>query len=426
MNIRDLDHKQVCILGFGKEGRASYDALRTYAPHAAVTVADGNPDVTVPDGLPVISGDGYLEKLSGFDAIIKSPGIPWHPPKELAGRVTSATEIFLDSLPHGTRVVGITGTKGKSTTSNLIYQVLKSGGLHAILAGNIGEPMLGFLPEADEKTIFVLELSSYQLETLRVSPQVAVVTSFFPDHLDYHGSLEDYYLAKTNIARYQHPEDIVFYNPSYKECRTIAELSAGTKETFTPEDYPGHGNEAVKGSQNLSNLAAAFKVARYFGIPAGEAVKALEAATGLPHRQEVVGTIHGIKWIDDSAATTPQSTLAALETLADETDTIIVGGMDRDYDFSTLGTALAAAPIAHIVLFPDTGEKIRQAIEATPGHGKKAYFATSSMDEAVAYALKHTAPGRTCLLSSGSPSYNLFKNYPDRARAFREAINNAK
>ncbi|HEX3082007.1 MAG TPA: UDP-N-acetylmuramoyl-L-alanine--D-glutamate ligase [Candidatus Saccharimonadia bacterium] len=422
MKITDLNGKNVCILGFGKEGQATYATLGRYAPKAHVTVADGNPNVTAPDGVPVITGPDYLEKLDGFDAIIKSPGIPWTPGEPLRSKLTSGTEIFLDSLPENVQVIGVTGTKGKSTTSNLIYQVLKAGGIDAFLAGNIGEPMLGFLEQARPGVTFVLELSSYQLETLKTSPHIAVVTSFFPDHLDYHKGVKNYHEAKKNIARYQKPGDIVFYNPSYKECLEIASLSAGEHVPFVPEDYPGKPNPRVAGRQNTSNLAAAYKVARYCGVDEAVAVRALEEAKGLPHRQEPLGTHGGINWVDDSAANTPEAAVSAIQTLGDTVDTIIIGGLDRGYDLTELAKTLASTNIPNLIIFPETGPKLRDLIEAMPGHQPKAFFETTDMVEAVRYAADHTEKGKTVLLSNGAPSYNLFKNFTERARTFKEAI----
>lgn len=422
MNIRALNNQNVCILGYGVEGRASFKALWEYAPQATITIADGNPDQVGEPGYDVIAGPDYLDRLEPFDAIIKSPGIPWDPPTSLRDRVTSATEIFMNSIPKGVTVIGVTGTKGKSTTSNLIHQALIGGGKRAFLAGNIGEPMLGFLPQATPGTFFVLELSSYQLNTIKTSPPIAIVTSFFPDHLDYHHGLKGYHEAKKNIARFQSDKDIIFYNPSYPACQEIANLSPGKKVAFLPTDFPGEATGALRGIQNRSNLAAAYLVAIHCGVDKAIAVKALEHATGLPHRQESLGLHEGIEWVNDSAASTPESTLAALETWGKRTDTVIIGGLDRGYDFEPLAKALAASPIANLVLFPDTGTKIRDLIEAIPGHNPKTYFETSDMVKAVAFARQHTQPGRVCLLSSGAPSYNLFKNFPDRARAFKEAV----
>lgn len=422
MTIRKLDGHKVCILGFGREGRATLEALRTYAPAAHVAIADINPEITADPDITLITGPDYLERLADFDVIIKTPGLPWQPPAELVARVTSATELFLGSLPKGATVVGVTGTKGKSTTSHLIHTALIAGGQHAILAGNIGEPMLGHLAEATPETIFVLELSSYQLETLKVSPHIAVITSIYPDHLDYHGSFEAYIKAKRHITGFQHKSDIVFFNDASSECRDLAEASPGRHIPFTGTDFPGQPGPTLESPEGRSDLAAAFLVATHLAVPAAVATRALEAATALPHRQQPLGRHHDIDWVDDSAATTPQSTLAALSALEGRIDTIIVGGLDRGYDFTDLGHRLAASNIRNIILFPNTGAAIRTAIEAARPAPAKAYFETSGMKEAVGFARTHTEPGHICLLASGSPSYNLYKNYYERGEAFQAAI----
>ncbi|HEY2004657.1 MAG TPA: UDP-N-acetylmuramoyl-L-alanine--D-glutamate ligase [Candidatus Saccharimonadia bacterium] len=420
MNIRELNGRNVCILGYGREGQASHRALLRYAPDATVTVADANPATHPEPATELITGPDYLDKLGAFDAIIKTPGLKWHPSGPVAAKLTSGTQLFLDSLPAGTTVIGVTGTKGKSTTSHLIYRALEAAGKDVHLAGNIGEPMLNTLSLARPGSYFVLELSSYQLETLRTSPHIAVVTSFFPDHTDYHGSLAAYLEAKSHIAKFQQPADIVFYNAQYPECQQIAAASAGRQVAFTATDAPS----ALRHLPNPSNVAAAFLVARECGVPAATATLALEQAGTLPHRQQSLGLIAGIEWIDDSAATTPQSAVAAVHTFGDRIDTIIVGGLDRGYDFAELGQTIAGSSVRHVILFPDTGAKIRQAIEHASGHPAAQFFETSSLPEAVTYAAKHTAPGRICLLASGSPSYNQFKNYYDRGDAFQQAIKN--
>jgi UDP-N-acetylmuramoylalanine--D-glutamate ligase len=422
MNMHELTGKSVCILGYGREGRATYGALIQYAHPSEITIADANTDLPERPNVPFITGPNYLSRLGDFDVIIKTPGIPWHPEAAVQARLTSATELFLGSLAPDVKTIGITGTKGKSTTASLIYQVLHAAGKHVILAGNIGEPMLGHLNDATPSTIFVLELSSYQLESLRVSPQTAVITSFFPDHLDYHGSMSEYFEAKSHIARYQRPEDVVFFNEASPDCQKMAAMSPGKHVPFSPNDFPGRPMTAFDSPAGRSNLAAALLVANHYDVPTSTAVKTLEAASSLPHRQEPIGTYHDIEWIDDSAATTPESTITALDALGARVATIIVGGLDRNYDFTELGKRLAAAPARNVILFPDTGGLIRMAIEAATPRNPKNYFETSSMDEAVAFALKTTPGGKVCLLSSGSPSYNLFTNYFERGDAFKTAI----
>jgi UDP-N-acetylmuramoylalanine--D-glutamate ligase len=420
MTIQSLSGKSVCILGFGQEGRATFNAILHFAPDAEVTVADANSSVQRNPSLTLITGPNYLSQLETFDVIIKSPGIKWEPPKKLARKVTTATQIFFDSLPASTTTIGITGTKGKSTTAYLIHHILKAAGKSVHLAGNIGRPMLSELQSTQPGDIFVLELSSYQLDGLTKSPHIAVITSFFPDHLDYHGSLHDYREAKANITRSQTPDDIVYYNAESGDCEYIASFSHGQKIPFSDSDYQSAAPKDLP--TTASNLAAAVKVTSRLGVPEPKVIEAINNAKGLPHRQEKLGRTGSIEWIDDSASVTPESTLAALSNLASSVDTIILGGLDRGYDFTELGEKLASSNVRNIILFPDTGLRIKDAVEHFKPHPAKHYYETSSMDQAIKYAASSTLPGKVCLLSSASPSYNLFDSFADRGENFRQSI----
>ncbi len=410
MKITDLNGKNVCILGFGREGRATLTALKHFAPNSRITIADRNPISDIDPTIPSQTGPNYVDDLPSYDIIIKSPGVIWQPPPAVAAKVTNATELFLNSLPTGAITIGITGTKGKSSTASLIYHIILSHRSHTYLAGNIGQPMLDLLPNAKPNSVYVLELSSAQLADLTTSPQIAVVTSFFPDHADYHGSLENYFEAKTHIARYQTTNDVIFFNGDSQDCRRLAKLSPGKQLGFS-------GDSAAH-----SNIAAARAVATYLGIPDAAIDTAITTAPNLPHRQQSLGIHHGIEWVDDSAATTPQSTLAALSALAGRVDTLIVGGLDRNYDFTELASQIVASKISNLIIFPDTGPDIQRAIESLQPSRSLQYFETSAMTEAVVYAAKHTAEGKICLLSSGAPSYNLYKNFDERGDAFGQAV----
>jgi UDP-N-acetylmuramoylalanine-D-glutamate ligase len=415
MTITDLQGASVCLLGYGREGQASYRAIKQFAPQARITIADANPHLPHRPNCPFITGPDYLDRLEGFDVIIKSPGIHWNPAPALSARVTSATAVFFASLPATAVTIGVTGTKGKSTTSHLIYEALSAPrDRRVVLAGNIGEPMLAHLSEAEDTT-FVLELSSYQLDTLDRSPHIAVVTSFFPDHLDYHGTMDAYREAKSHIARFQGPDDVVFYNRDYPECAEIAKPGAGRKVPFSASDFPGHSAELGQGTS--SNLAAAYLVALECGVQPAVARHAVEQAKGLPHRQQLVGTYHGIRWVDDSAATTPESTISALEALGPEVDTLIAGGLDRGYDYAALGQLIEKLAIPHVVVMPDTGPKLAAAI-----HGDTTVHSAKTMAAAVTLAKQNTRRGRVCLLSSGAPSYNLYGNYYERGDDFLRLV----
>jgi UDP-N-acetylmuramoylalanine--D-glutamate ligase len=425
VKITELNGKNVCFIGYAREGQAMQAALKKWAPDAKLTFADHKESLVVTDA-EVQTGEGYLQNLERFDVVIRSMGIPDKPEFEpLGDKVTNSTIIFFDSIAEsGVTTIGVTGTKGKSTTANLIYHAIKAYNPNTFLMGNIGIPMIHYLAEAKPGAVFCIELSSYMLEYLRRSPHIAVVTSFFPEHLDRHGSVDTYWSAKRNITAYQTPDDAVFYCADYLQCKEIADASAGEKIPYTAADFPlDVAQTQLKGEHNRSNLAAAYKVARYMGVPEDTALEALKNTKGLPFRLYPLGKKDGIEWVDDSLATAPEATLIALQTHGDNVDTLITGGMDRGgYDYTELGHFIARSPITNIVLFPQTGEQIKAAIEAAAPATPKIYFETTDMKAAVEFARQHTKKDAICVLSSAAPSYNLFKDYEDKGRQYAAAI----
>lgn len=433
MHIRELGGHRIAILGFGREGQATARALESYAPGCEITVLDRNPQVRAGQ-YPCRAGDGYLAGLDEFDWIVRSPGIPPQPELErVRPRLISPTQLFFDTIrPTGAQVIGVTGSKGKSTTSSLIYEILKAANRTTYLVGNIGKPALDYLACAVADTLFVQELSSYQLADVTTSPHIAVVTAFFPEHLDYHGSLEAYKQAKMQITRFQRGDDVVFYNGRSPEALEIARAGHGRPVPFTAEDAPVPMEEThLLGSHNASNIAAAYKVCTYLGVARGTCLAVIHRFRGLPHRLQSLGTHHGIEWIDDAISTTPESTIAALDALGDRVCTIILGGQDRGSDFRHLGERVAHSGIRHVILFPDTGPRIRAAIEAAlaahqpPSEnpaGGLALYEAADMPTAVRFARAKTSPGTLCLLSTASPSYNMFKDFEAKGDAFARCV----
>jgi UDP-N-acetylmuramoyl-L-alanine---L-glutamate ligase len=419
MKIQDLNGKTVCLIGYAREGKSMHAALAKYAPDAKVTIADRDESVMA-EGATLKLGPDYMEGLDSFDVVIRSIGIAYTPAMDtIAHKITDMTRIFFDTIQDsGVRTIGITGSKGKSTTTTLIYEALKAHDPNTHLMGNIGIPMIDFLAEAKPGATFVIELSSFMLEHLRRSPHVAVVTSFFPEHLDRHGDVQSYWATKKNIALHQTAEDAIFYNARYPQCKEIADASPGTRVGFSAEDFPLQVSETkFKGEHNRSNLAAAFKVATYLGVPEDVALTALKQADPLPHRLQNIGEHGSVVWVNDSFATAPEATIAALEALKDDVDTLLVGGFDRGVDYSGLAEYLDASPVQNIAFFPDTGTHIKAAMLS-----QKNTLETADMQEAVAWAAKVTAPGKTALLSSASPSFNLFKDFVVRGEAFVTAV----
>ncbi len=434
MKLTELNGKKVCILGFGKEGKATLAAIEPYAKN--ITIADHNPSIQneIRDSrFGIQAGEHWLDKLDTYDVIIASPGIP--PEKYRSrisnseSRITTSTQIFFDSIADsGALTIGITGSKGKSTTSTLIYEILKAAGKDAYLIGNIGTPAIEYIDQAKEGVIFVQELSSYQLLDLKTSPHIAVITSFFPEHLDYHGSLEAYRDAKANITRYQTPDDLAFYAAGFPDAQWIASQGKGKHIAVEPGDAPISVSETqLIGQHNQSNIALAWKVCEQLGIDRDVAVKTIQTFHGLPHRLQSLGVIGGVEWIDDAISTTPESAIAAIDALDEHVETIILGGQDRGYDFTKLAQRIKNSKISTVILFPGSGTRISKAL--TKAGDTAQLFDAISMEEAVVFAKKHTSPNTeslfpnpVVLLSTASPSYGMFKNFEEKGEMFAKCI----
>jgi UDP-N-acetylmuramoylalanine--D-glutamate ligase len=426
MTIRELDGKTVLVLGYGKEGKATVRALEAFAPNARITIADKNVGVAEKDDTYQWQlGEGWLENMGTFDVIIKSPGIP--PSPELtkhAEKTTGAVQIFLETI-HGSGaiVVGVTGSKGKSTTSALLAAMLKRGGKDVHLVGNIGEPSIAHIADAKPGTVFVHELSSYMLQDMTASPSIAVVTSFFPEHLDYHGSIEAYLEAKKRITRFQTDDDATYFNADSPGAVSIASEGHGRKIPVEASDCPlDLADTKLIGEHNRENVALAWKVAESLGVKKGDAIAAAKEFSPLPHRLQDLGEAHGLRWIDDAISTTPESAVAALDALGDGVKTIILGGQDRGNDFSGLANRLKDSGVKTAILFPGSGPRIRAAIETTGAPIN--LVDVGSMDEAVRIAKEKTPAGGIVLLSTASPSYGMFKNFEEKGDVFRTAIQN--
>lgn len=440
MRLSDLNGKNICILGFGKEGQAMLKILETHAPAASITIADAKPLPLPTTHYPLLTGPDYLQHFASFDFVIKSPGIPPSPETEAvkkAGKLTSGTQLFLETIADsGAVVIGITGSKGKSTTATLICELLQAGGKDAYLVGNIGKPAIEYIDLAKPGVLFVLEMSSYQLMDLTRSPHLAVVTSFFPEHLDYHGSLEAYREAKKHIARFQTADDVIFFNTKSPGATEIANDGDGKKIGFSDDDAPVTIEQTnLIGRHNLGNIAGACKVAEHFGVPKAVQLSVLKTFQGLPHRLQSLGIKDGIEWIDDAISTTPDSAIAALDALGDRVHTIILGGQDRGVPFEELGKRIAASTVKTVILFPGSGPRIKAALQAAGAH--VTFFDAPTMDDAVRIATHETThvSGLTsqvsrlrshscpiCLLSTASPSYGMFTNFEEKGQAFRDCL----
>lgn len=419
--IEFLKDKSVLILGFGREGKSTYNYIRRYLPQKKLTVADGKEQNTDDENVAVVCGENYLDCLGGFDVVIKSPGISFAEVEIPENTfVTCQTDLFLKYAPC--KKVGVTGTKGKTTTSTLIYKMLRAGNADCVLMGNMGLPVLDYIDEMTGDKTAVIELSSHQLEFTHSSPQVAVITNIYEEHLEhYKGGMSGYVNAKLNIVRYQGKDDTFIYNgsqgvdrfinPEEIKSRKIA-VSEEDKLPFTLD------NPRLKGRHNRHDVLFALTAARLFNVSDQHAAEAAADFEGIEHRMEPVGEYRGISFYNDCIATVPRAVMCSVEALSPQT--LIIGGLDRGIDYTDFAADLENSGVEVIIGTKTTGHKI---IDMMLSAGtKKQLVKAENLEEAVKTAFEKTQKGRVCVLSPAASSYNEYKNFEEKGRRFKELV----
>jgi len=421
MLLNEFKNKKILILGFGREGRDTFRFLRKLFPKKIIGIADRLKIKNLRfKRVKLHFGENYLRAIKNYDIIIKSPGVPFKIlPKSGLNKITTQTEIFFENCPG--KIIGITGTKGKSTTTSLIYQILKQGGIKSHLVGNIGKPVLNLLFSARPNDVYVYELSSHQLYNLKKSPQIAVFLNIYPEHLDYYRGFKEYISAKANITRYQTKKDYLIFNSGDKIVREIAKKSKAKKIPI-PTNYEFLTNIRIPLVVNLQNVMAAVAVGRIFGIPDKKIIQAIKKFKPLPHRLEYVGTFKGIKFYNDALSTIPKTTIAALDALGEKVETIFLGGFDRGLDFKNLAKRVLKSKIKNLILFPTTGEKIWREIVSLKKNNKFKAFLVQNMRDGVKLAYQYTKKGKICLLSCASTSFSIFKDYKEKGNLFKKYV----
>jgi UDP-N-acetylmuramoyl-L-alanine---L-glutamate ligase len=446
-----LASRQLLILGFGREGQSTFRYIRKHFPEITIGIADHNPQLfkELPgnfseSGFPVHLGASYLESLQDYQLIIKSPGVALPEGFLISPEtiLTSQTHLMLEAYHR--QIIGITGTKGKSTTSSLVHHLLQAGGIPSILVGNIGLPPFDQLDQVNHETRIVFEMSSHQLEDSILAPHISVLLNLYPEHLDRYPSLEDYYNTKMRILSGQLDGDIFIYNEDIPGISSrISELGArrqyfsfssgyhlsngcylsgnriiqclGGQETVFAEITDVY---ALKGNHNRMNMMAALLAARNAGAGDEPIRKGLSDFHGLEHRLEYVGEYNGIHFYNDSIATIPEAAMAAIKSLPD-TDTMILGGYDRMLDYSELIGFLYQSRVRNFLFLGKAGLRIYDGFQAM-GKTNKNLIPVKSLEEACAMAFKLTAKGKICLLSPAAASYDSFKNFEERGRLFKK------
>ena len=431
MKIEQLKDKKILILGLGREGMDNLNFLRKFFPEKIFGIADKDESVKFKvkdEKIEWHLGENHLKAIKNYDVIFKSPGVPpkiIEPFLDKEKIVTCQTEIFLQNCPG--KIVGITGTKGKSTAAALIHEVLKEGELKSHLIGNIGRPVLNFLFSATKKDIFVYELSCHQLFNLKISPQVAVILNIYPEHLDYYKDFKEYKMAKANITLYQKENDFLIFNAKDKNVVEIAKKSKAKKiplKNFS-KILKSVGLKKIPfwGNFYSLNIAAAIKVGEIFGNKKEKIKRAIENFKPLPHRLEFVGKFKGIYFFNDSLSTIPEATISALKSLGNKVQTLILGGYDRGLNFEKLAKEIIKRKIKNLIFFPTTGERIWvEILKKTKGKKLPNAFFVKNMKDAITFSFQNTQKGKICLLSPASPSFSIFKDYKERGNLFKKFV----
>lgn len=448
-----LENKKILILGFGKEGESSYLFLRKHFPEKKLEIVDKNmnlltdkPYLLEDINVEVVLGEDYFRDIDYFDIVLKTPGISLKDfdISKFENKITSQLELLLEFVPCYT--IGVTGTKGKSTTSSLIYQMIKDQGKDVMLLGNIGEPIFNDIDDMKKDTILVLELSSHALEFVKKSPNIAILLDVYEEHLDHYSSMEKYIEAKFNVAKFQSKNDIFIYNASNKymqefnfnykksDYAIIEEDSELSKTLNLKSDnyvlinedriyfnktklFDSKLNMQLKGKHNENNVLFVLTVAKILNLNMEKAKNTIENFKNLEHRMEFVAEINDVKYYNDSIATIPEATINAVDALKN-VNTLLVGGKDRGVELDSLYEYLKKSNIENIICLPKTGEYVYNSLKDT---NKKCYL-VKDMPEAVKLAKEVTKPNTICLLSPAASSYGYFKNFEERGKIYKECV----
>ncbi len=443
---------RILVLGFGMEGRSSVRFLQDHFPALKITVADSNSNLDPgPFGngtVELLCGAHYLDSIDEFDLVVKSPGVPL---SLLQGRtdlkkVTSQTDLFLHMFRELT--IGITGTKGKSTTSSLIFRILESAGRKVFLLGNIGRPPLDYVRQIPEDALVVFEMSSHQLDGIQISPHISVFLNLFEEHLDHYGEMGRYRQAKYNIFKHQIGDDWLVFNcddpdivPDMQALNItnkkmgFAMHHSGECGAYGSRDgkvsFSGQGYRrvydfshrlAMPGSHNLMNILASVCVGELLSVDQDVISSVINSFPGLEHRLEFVGKFRGISFYNDSIATIPEATIEAVKTLG-RVDTLILGGKDRGINYNGLVDYLKAHTVPTIVLVGGVGSRLK-ALFGEMGEADFQLIQIGNFQELADVIRSNTPEGGVCLLSPAASSYDMFKNFEERGRVFKKIAEN--
>lgn len=450
--VEFLKDKKIAILGFGLEGKSTYNFIRKYLPENQIDILfkcrgeHCSSDIDFINAekdkfVKFITGEEYLNDLEYYDVIMKSPGISFKDIdiSRFKEKIYSQLELFLEHTKSFT--IGVTGTKGKSTTSSLIYEMLVKQNKDAELLGNIGLPIFDEIEKINDDTIVVLEMSSHGLQYTDKSPNISILLNVFEEHLDHYKSFEEYRDAKFNIFNFQGKEDIAIFNLENEEMKkknyqykendygiTISNIkNTNTKNTIYKKDdyiflnenkiYNVKSERKLKGNHNLNDIMFVLAVSNILKLDLEKTIQTINEFNPLEHRLEFVGTFDGVDYYNDSIATIPEAAIESVRAL-ENVNTLIVGGNDRGVNQESLINFLSKSNVENIICLPKTGEYIYDGLKGTDKNTIK----VENMEEAVKIAKEITKKNTICLLSPAASSYGYFKNFKERGNIFKKLI----
>lgn len=440
--IEELTGKNISILGFGMEGKATYHFIRRYSDMNLTiidknNVLESNEELKNDSNVEVIYGENYLDNLDKYDLVIKSPGVVTLKIDVSNINFTSQLELLMKYDKEN--VIGITATKGKSTTSTLTYEVIKSCGKDVLLLGNIGKAIFDEIENIHEDTLVVVEMSAHQLEFTDVSPRIATIINLYEEHLDHAGTVEHYHANKLNIFKYQDENDYCIY------CKDIEPLNSYITDKYKGKKYAINFSEddsynttsiiddyvtlngkkiynindkrILVGNHNLRNIMIVLTIAKILGLDMDIVVDTINKFKGLEHRLEYVGVYDDIIYYNDSIATIPDATINAVESLK-KVDTLIFGGMDRGIDYSQLVKFLDEGHVRNLICMPTTGYMIADELTNKDIN----IYKVELLSDAVNLAKEITNKNSICLMSPAAASYEYFKNFKEKGDTFKRMV----
>jgi len=446
-----IENKSVVILGFGREGQSTYKLIRKYFPEKLLAISDKNKNIIEEKkynyndkNLKFSLGEKYMKGINNYDVIFISPGISLENQKRFVAkkRITSQSDIFLEA--YSKQIIGVTGTKGKSTTASLIHEIIKYHTKNTVLVGNIGIAPFDSISKIDKNTRIVFEISSHQLKYVKYSPYIGVLLNIFQEHLDHYNSFDDYKDTKYFITKYQNKTDHFIYNldddnilkklnnySSKKYYHTFSLQKNQNNGCYSDEELINYieNNESfeffslstprfLKGEHNIKNIMAAIICCKISGIPDKAILEGIKSFRGLKHRLEYVGNYRNIHFYNDSIATIPEATIEAVRTIKN-IDTIILGGLDRGLDYGFLTEFLAGTSIKNFIFMGKAGERMMKLIKTKSNKSQNLFF-TETLDDAFKIIKSNTEAEKVCLLSPAAASYDVFRDFIERGEAYKK------